>query len=81
MEDHPARIHNARLEPIEFGKQGFTLVKHATDVDFANTEDVQRRYHPEVCRHRQGAHRRHARCSPSWASCAAATRTWAADRR
>jgi hypothetical protein len=50
MEDHPARIHNARLEPIEFDKQGFTLVRHATDVDFTNMEDVQNRYHPEVCR-------------------------------
>ena len=50
MEDHPARVHNARLEPIDFAVNGFTLLKHKTDVDFANPEDVQRRYHPEACR-------------------------------
>lgn len=50
MEDHPARVHNARLEPIDFKTHGFTLLQHATDVDFANPEDVQRRYHPEACR-------------------------------
>lgn len=50
MEDHPARVHNARLEPIDFRTHGFTLLKHATDVDFANQEDVQRRYYPEACR-------------------------------
>lgn len=50
MEDHPARVHNARLEAIDFSVHGFTLLKHATDVDFADPEDVQRRYHPEACR-------------------------------
>jgi hypothetical protein len=49
-EDHPARIHNARVEAIDFRTHGFTLVKHHTDVDFANAEDVRLRYHPEVCR-------------------------------
>lgn len=50
MEDHPARIHNARLEQIAFDRHGFTLVRQATDVDFADAADVQRRYHPQVCR-------------------------------
>jgi len=50
MEDHPARIHNARLEPIEFATNGFTLLKHATEVDFTSPEDVQRRWYPEACR-------------------------------
>lgn len=50
MEDHPARVHNARLEPVEFGTHGFTLLKHRTDVDFADAEDVKRRWYPEACR-------------------------------
>ena len=50
MEDHPARVRNARLESIEFGTHGFTLLRHATDVDFANPDDVKGRYHPEACR-------------------------------
>jgi hypothetical protein len=50
MEDHPTRIHNARLAPVEFGSHGFTLVRHTTDVDFSDAEQVRSRYHPEVCR-------------------------------
>jgi len=50
MEDHPARVHNARLEDIDFHTHGFTLLRHATDVDFADPEDVKQRYHPEACR-------------------------------
>lgn len=50
MEDHPARVHNARLEPIDFATHGFTLLKHTTNVDFANPEDVQSRWYPEACR-------------------------------
>jgi hypothetical protein len=50
MEDHPVRIHNARLAPIDFATHGFTLVRHPTDIDFSDPADVQRRYHPEVCR-------------------------------
>ena len=50
MEDHPARVHNARLEPIDFATHGFTLLKHATDVDFTNPEDVKSRWYPEACR-------------------------------
>ncbi len=29
---------------------GFTLLKHAADVDFANPADVQQRWYPEACR-------------------------------
>jgi hypothetical protein len=50
MSDHPARIHNARLENIDFARHGFTLVKHATDVDFTRPQDVQARWYPEACR-------------------------------
>jgi hypothetical protein len=50
MEDHPVRIRNARVAPIEFSKHGFTLVRHRTDVDFSDAEQVRERYHPEVCR-------------------------------
>jgi hypothetical protein len=50
MEDHPARVRNARLEKIDFNTHGFTLLKHAIDVDFANAEDVKLRWYPEACR-------------------------------
>lgn len=50
MEDHPARIHNARLETIDFATHGFTLLKHSTNVDFAKPEEVQSRWYPEACR-------------------------------
>lgn len=50
MEDHDARVRNARLADTAFDTHGFTLVKHATDVDFADKEDFEKRYYPEVCR-------------------------------
>lgn len=50
MEDHPARVNNARLEAIDFATHGFTLLKHGTDVNFSDPEDVQRRWYPEACR-------------------------------
>src|SRR4029078_5008400 len=49
MEDHPARVHNARREPIAFQTHGFTLLKHAIDVELASGEDVQARWYPEAC--------------------------------
>jgi hypothetical protein len=49
MEDHPRRIHNARLEKTDLATNGFTLLKHATDVDFTDQQDVERRYYPQVC--------------------------------
>lgn len=50
MSDHPARVHNARLEPIDFATHGFTLVKHPIEVDFARQEAVQAVWYPEACR-------------------------------
>lgn len=50
MEDHDVTVHNARLADISFDAQGFTLVKHATDVDFTDKDDFERRYYPEVAR-------------------------------
>src|SRR5690606_2095003 len=40
---------NARMTQTCFEKQGFTLVKQATDVDFTNLVDVEQRYYPAVC--------------------------------
>src|SRR5690606_33560175 len=48
-EDHEVEIHNARMTQTCFEKQGFTLVKQATDVDFTNLVDVEQRYYPAVC--------------------------------
>lgn len=50
MEDHDARVRNARLAETAFDSHGFTLVRHATDVDFTDKDDFERRYYPEVCR-------------------------------
>jgi hypothetical protein len=49
MEDHARRVHNARLEQIEFGTHGFTLLRHSTDVNFADPADVTGRYHAQAC--------------------------------
>lgn len=50
MEDHDVRVYDARQAAISFDAQGFTLVKHATDVDFTDKQDFESRYYPEVCR-------------------------------
>ncbi|MBT2134670.1 hypothetical protein KK137_10020 [Croceibacterium sp. LX-88] len=50
MEDHAALLRNARLVDASFDQHGFTLVKHATDVDFADKDDFEQRYYPEVSR-------------------------------
>jgi hypothetical protein len=50
MEDHPAKVRNARLEAIDFNKHGFTLLKNRIDVDFSKPEEVQRVWYPEACR-------------------------------
>src|SRR5512139_1910963 len=73
MSDHPARVHNARLEAISFATHGFTLVKHATDVDFSKPEDVHAGW--------SGSSRAPAKCSRSWASFAAARKTSAVGPR
>jgi hypothetical protein len=50
MEDHPAIVRNARLAETSWKTHGFALLKHSTDVDFADKEDFERRYYPEVSR-------------------------------
>jgi hypothetical protein len=49
MEDHARRVHNARLEQIEFGTHGFALLRHSSDVNFSDSADVASRYHPQAC--------------------------------
>ena len=48
MENHPVRVHNARLADISFEKNGFTLVTSKTNVDLTNQEEAVRDYHPEI---------------------------------
>jgi hypothetical protein len=50
MEDHDAIVRNARLADTSFDTHGFALVQHATDVDFADQQDFEARYYPEVSR-------------------------------
>ena len=50
MEDHPARVHNARLADISFERNGFTILRHKTEADLTDQADVERRYYPEVRR-------------------------------
>jgi len=49
MEDHNARVHNARAEETSFDSHGFALVKHRTQTDFTSQADFEQRYYPEVC--------------------------------
>jgi hypothetical protein len=46
------RIRNARAvaDGLSFERNGFTLLKHASDIDFRNPEEVERRYYPEAVR-------------------------------
>ena len=37
MEDHPARVHNARLEQIEFGTTRLHAAEAHTDVEFCRS--------------------------------------------
>ena len=46
LEDHPMRIRNARMESTNFGTNGFTLLSRPTDIDFANAQEVEKRWHP-----------------------------------
>ncbi len=48
MEDHPMRVHNARLADISFEKNGFTLVRQKTNVDLTDQAAAQEYYYPEV---------------------------------
>lgn len=50
MEDHAARVRNARVARTAFDTHGFALAKHPTDVDFTDMGDVEKRYYPDVAR-------------------------------
>lgn len=50
LEDHPVVVRNARVVDTSFETHGFALVEHAVDIDFADPEDVEKRYYPEVSR-------------------------------
>lgn len=50
LEQHPARIYNARKADTTFEKNGFTLVRRGTDVDLTNQTQAEERYYPEVKR-------------------------------
>ena len=50
MEDHPARVANARLADTSWEANGFALLKHPIDINFADPEDVKARYYPEAAR-------------------------------
>jgi hypothetical protein len=50
MEDHDMRVRNARLEDIAFETRGFTVLRHAVDIDFTDQADYEKRYYPDVAR-------------------------------
>jgi len=50
LEDHRMRIRNARLADPSFQCQGFALLERSTDIDFANKDSIENRWHPEVQR-------------------------------
>lgn len=50
LEDHLARIRNARRESLAFDSCGFALLERTTDIDFTNQQDVQERWHPQARR-------------------------------
>jgi hypothetical protein len=48
LEQHPARIYNARRADVSFEKNGFTLLKRKTDVNLADQAEAEKRYYPAV---------------------------------
>lgn len=48
MEDHPVVVRNARKADTAFDTHGFALVRHATDIDWTDSADVEARYYPQV---------------------------------
>lgn len=48
MEDHPVVVRNARKAETAFDTHGFALVRHATDIDWTDSADVEARYYPQV---------------------------------
>lgn len=52
LQKYPMRVFDARLHAAElsFERNGFTLLRHDTDVNFLNRDDVTGRYFPEAAR-------------------------------
>jgi hypothetical protein len=50
MEDHDVVVRNARLVDTSFETHGFALIRHPVDVDFADREDFEKNYYPQVAR-------------------------------
>lgn len=52
LEKHPMRVHDARahVAGLSFERNGFTLLKHQTDVDFRDKSDITSRYYPQAAR-------------------------------
>ena len=48
MEDHPAKVRNARRTDTSFETHGFVLVKDPVDIDFSDQADFETRYYPHV---------------------------------
>ena len=50
LEPHKMRVYNARAHgpKLSFDRNGFTILKHETDIDFRNKADVDARYYPEA---------------------------------
>lgn len=48
LEDHAVRIRNARLEQTRFASHGFALLRRSTDINFADKQDVESRWHPQA---------------------------------
>jgi len=50
MEDHDVRVRDARQADTSFETHGFALVQHEANVDFADKQDFETRYYPQVCK-------------------------------
>jgi hypothetical protein len=48
MEDHPVTVRNARLADTSFETHGFALLDSRVDIDWADSDDFERRYYPHV---------------------------------
>ena len=48
LEDHRMRISNARLELPPFDARGFTLLERTGGIDFSDSGDVERCWHPQA---------------------------------
>ena len=50
MEDHDVVVLNARLAATSFETHGFALVSSPVEIDFADREDFEQNYYPEMAR-------------------------------